>query len=208
MARIAIETAQLWQQARATQAHCAIIWLHSVGEVELYWQSVLAEVKLPAEAGHCRWIWPRAKPSPSSVCGGIPMHQWFDTPEFPVCRTVCSVPNRPRRGEATKAVEEAVQQVHLVLATLEAEGLPSDRVVVAGFGQGAALALQAALRYPKPLAGGALLSGWVAAKEVVESMATESGRNVDFLWLHGARDAVVEAELAMEEVRTHTHIYS
>jgi len=127
--------------------------------------------------------------------------QWFDIPEFPICRVVRGIPDRPRREEDPAEITAAVKRVHAALAALEAEGVPAERIVVAGFGQGAALAAHAVLRYERLLAGCALLSGWLPCREALAEVVTPAGCAAEILWCHGARDRVVEPQLAAEHAR-------
>jgi len=203
----AVRVAKFWAGARREQMQCAIIWLHGQGESEASWQTKLKGVTLPERAGSCRWIWPRAQLQPCSTRGGVLTPQWFDTPEFPICRVIRGVPDRPRIDEDPKELTRATTRIHAAIEALEAEGLPSDRIALAGFGQGAALVLHAVLRFQRPLAGGAMLSGWMPCKEALRKAAENSTppegweSPPEFLWCHGARDGVVEPGLAAESSR-------
>ncbi|CAE8648469.1 unnamed protein product, partial [Polarella glacialis] len=118
-ARTAQEIADLWTKAVGCEADCAIVWLHGQGESEVAWQSVFENVKLPAHAGRCRWIWPRAELAPCSVRGGAMTAQWFDSPEYPICRVVRAVPDRPSAAEDPADVDAAVRYVRAVTDALE-----------------------------------------------------------------------------------------
>lgn len=203
----AARVAGFWEAARSEEAKCAVIWMHGQGESEAAWQVKLAEFNMPKHSGPCRWIWPRADLQRCSTRGGVLTPQWFDTPEFPVCSVVRGVPDRPRRDEDPAHVALAVRRVHAAIEALEAEGLPSHRIALAGFGQGAALVVHAVLRFQRPLAGGAVLSGWVPCYEVLARAADEAappGGRVhvpELLWCHGAQDCVVEPQLAVSQAK-------
>lgn len=128
----AVRVARFWRNARELEAAWAIIWLHGQGESEQAWQTKLADVKLPERAGFGRWIWPRAELQACSTRGGVLTPQWFDTPEFPIRRVIRGVPDRPRRDEDPNELSKATTRVHAAIEALEAEGLPSDRIVLAG----------------------------------------------------------------------------
>lgn len=199
------ETAGYWVETRKLmnleEIRCAVVWLHGQGELEVSWQDTLASVQTPEAAGPCRWIWPRATLLPCSTRGGVMTAQWFDIPEFPICRVVRGIPDRPRREEDPEEVTAAVKRVHAAIAALEAEGVPAERIVVAGFGQGAGLAAHAVLRYERLLAGCALLSGWLPCREALAEAVTPAGSVAEIFWCHGARDRVVEPQLAAEHAR-------
>lgn len=198
--RIAAETAANWQRAQ-DHVESAVVWLHGQGETEVGWQDLLGDFQAPKAAGRCRWLWPRAMVSACTARGGAQTVQWFDTPEFPIRAVVRGVPDRKSKSADHVAVERAVRVVHAVLDALVAEGMPSERIVLGGFGQGAALAAHAVLRYKHPLAGGALLCAWVPCFQSLEEAVTPAGLSTPLLWLHGARDAVVHTDVAMAHVR-------
>merc|ERR1712129_21991 len=198
--------ASLWAGARQlTQAEsdgCAIVWLHGLGETEASWCEIIqASVHPPVEAGPCRWIWPRAEFGQCIARGGALTLQWFDVFELPVCQVVRSVPDRQRRNEDPSQVAEAMRKVHASIAALEADSVSSECIVVGGFGQGAALAAHAVLRYERPLAGAVMFSGWVPCLDALTEAATPSGRCAKLLWCHGARDRVIEPQLAGKQAR-------
>merc|ERR1711879_1113258 len=98
-------------------------------------------------------------------------------------------------------IQEAVMTVHAVLDALLAEGVPSDRIIVGGFGQGASLAAHSIIRYKAPLAGGVLLSAWIPCFKSLAAEATPAGCSAKMLWVHGARDSMVHPDMAMLLVR-------
>merc|ERR1719162_557848 len=63
ISKLAAETAALWHDVDCPVPESAIVWLHSVGETEVYWQILFEEADLlnPPELGECRWIMPRAE---------------------------------------------------------------------------------------------------------------------------------------------------
>merc|ERR1712137_875975 len=111
------------------------------------------------------------------------------------------VPDRPRKDDDSVQLAAAVKIIHAAVAALEAEGIPSSRIIVGGFGQGAALAAHTVIRYDRPLAGAAMLSGWIPCLEALNANATESGRTTEILWCHGARDGMVEPRSALDHSR-------
>lgn len=87
----------------------------------------------------------------------------------------------------------AVRSVHHCIDALERDGVPPERVVVAGFSQGAALALLGALTYTRPLAGCVVLSGWMLPS-AKRSLANSANRESQFLLVHGTEDTDVNCD--------------
>lgn len=203
ISELAVETAELWHAVDCPVPDCAVVWLHGLGETEVYYQELfdmenLLELK---ELGEVRWIMPRAQPGPCTARGGAHTFQWFDTPEYPVCMIVPGIPDHLRKDEDPIDIHKAVHLVHEAVLALEVEGVPADRIVVGGFGQGAALAVHAAVSYPKTLAGCAMLSGYVPCKAKLAEVATPAAAGLEILWLHGIHDAVVHTDVATVQAK-------
>jgi len=204
ISELATETAALWHAVDCPVPDCAIVWLHGLGDTEIYWQEVFedAEISAVPELGEVRWIMPRAEPSPCTARGGALTYQWFDTVEFPVCIIVPGVPDRRRKDEDPKDIHAAVHRVHEAVLALEVEGVPADKIVIAGFGQGGALAVHSALSYPKTLGGCAMLSGYVpCCTTALKEAITPRGAATELLWLHGIHDAVVHIDAATAQAK-------
>jgi lysophospholipase-2 len=81
----------------------------------------------------------------------------------------------------TKIVEEECTQ----------EGIPAERIVLGGFSQGGAIALQVYLRSERPLGGFAGLSTWLALRNEIFAMVPKNRRQGRIALWHGDRDDVV-----------------
>jgi len=202
MSKLAADTAALWHEVDCPVPDCAVVWLHGLGETEVYWQELFEECGVfeLREAGECRWIMPRAEMAPCTARFGALSFQWFDTPDYPVCLIVPGVPDYGRQDEDPDQIRAAVQRVHEAILALEVEGVPAERIVIAGFGQGAALAVHSATSYPKTLAGCAMLSGYVPCRAELKK-AARKGLSLDLLWLHGINDAVVHTDAATAQAK-------
>ena len=71
-----------------------------------------------------------------------------------------------------------------------------DRIVVAGFSQGGAVALQAAVRYPERLAGLVALSTYLLLDDRLEQEAGEANRGLPVFFGHGTQDPMVPCGLS------------
>ncbi len=90
---------------------------------------------------------------------------------------------------------QSLEQIFSLLDLLQQEYHP-ERVVVAGFSQGASMALAAALRQPHAIAGVAALSG-VCGPEILPE-DRESVRGLPVLMTHGRQDEVIPIAQARE----------
>jgi phospholipase/carboxylesterase len=75
-------------------------------------------------------------------------------------------------------------------------GIAAEKIVLAGFSQGGAIALQTGLRYPKKLAGVMALSTYLPLAETVAQEASQVNRATPIFMAHGTQDAVIPFEMA------------
>ncbi|WIO75493.1 dienelactone hydrolase family protein [Porticoccaceae bacterium LTM1] len=159
----------------------SVIWLHGLGANGHDFEPVVPELKLPAEMP-VRFIFPHAPEIPVTINGGYIMPAWYDILEMDVERKV---------DEAQLfASAEAISQ--LIDRELE-RGIPSSKIVIAGFSQGGAVAYQCALTYPQPLAGLLALSTYFATNNTIQ--AASANESLPIQIMHGTMDPVVPVSL-------------
>jgi len=155
--------------------------------------------KLWTQAGkHWRVILLRAPRLRLTCIGGQRLEAWGDLSSTE-CVHVGSAdydnPDLAGHYVATMA------QVHSCLRDLELnDGVLPDRVVLGGFSQGAACALEAALLYPKPLAGCVALSGWLLPG-AREALRAGPRHGMEFLVCHSIDDEKVGVDCARSAVQ-------
>jgi phospholipase/carboxylesterase len=113
------------------------------------------------------------------------MPAWYDILEMDVGRKV-----------DTEQLMRSAEAVHALIDREVARGIPSNRIILAGFSQGGAVILQAALSYTKPLAGALSLSSYFPTVNIIESSA--SNKALPILVCHGTRDPVVDESLGQK----------
>ena len=81
-----------------------------------------------------------------------------------------------------------------ILALIEREkarGISSSRIVLAGFSQGGAIALQTGLRIDQPLAAMVILSSYLPLASSVPAQSTPTGRSIPVFMGHGRQDTMI-----------------
>ena len=78
-----------------------------------------------------------------------------------------------------------------LIAHEKSRGIAASRIVVAGFSQGAALALMTGLRHSERLAGIVGLSGYLPLADKTAAECSAANRDVPIFLAHGLRDGVV-----------------
>lgn len=158
----------------------SLIVLHGLGADGSDFEPLAAQLDLSA-LGAVRWVFPSAPVRLVTVNGGYPMRAWYD---------LLGTEVRQRR-EDEAGLRASLQQVLALVARERARGVPARRILLAGFSQGCAMALLAALRCQERLAGVAGLSGYLPLAEL--TAAERHGANADLpvFLAHGRLDAVV-----------------
>jgi phospholipase/carboxylesterase len=101
---------------------------------------------------------------------------------------------------ATGAADEAGirDSAAILMRFVERErqaGIAAGRIVVAGFSQGGAIALHAALRAPERLAGVMALSAYLPMGSMLATEAAAANRDIPILMCHGQFDPVLPMQL-------------
>ena len=168
-------------------ATAAVIWLHGLGADGHDFVSIIPELGLPPDHG-IRFIFPHAPEMPVTINGGYVMPAWYDILEMSLDRKVDVAQLQASAREVGKLIEREI-----------ARGIPSERIVIAGFSQGGAVAYQAALSYPKPLAGLLALSTYFATTDTVALNAANAQLPIHIF--HGKQDTIVPDLLALKAYR-------
>ena len=167
----------------------AVIWLHGLGADGHDFEPLVPELVRPGERA-LRFVFPHAPIRPVTLNGGFAMRAWYD------------IVTLDRRGPEDEGGIRASQTTVEALIRRENErGIPSERIVVAGFSQGGAVAVFAGVRYPEKLAGMMGLSCYMlrASRLVPERHAANQATPL-FL-AHGTADPVVLPTLGEESRR-------
>jgi len=164
-------------------ATAAVIWLHGLGADGHDFVPLIPALKVkPSQAW--RFVFPHATVMPVSLNGGMPMRSWFD---------ILSLDRKGRQDVA--GIRHAQGRIDALIAEQIAAGIPSTRILLAGFSQGGAVVLHTALRYPKPLAGVLALSTYLPMESTLDVEGSAANRGIAILMQHGLYDPVLPLEL-------------
>ena len=158
---------------------CTVIWLHGLGADGHDFEPLVQQWGL-ADQLSARFILPHAPRRPVTLNGGMVMRAWYDIYDLD-----------PRCGEDRQGIEQARQQMLALLQRERARGIDSERVLLAGFSQGGAVALHTALRWPKPLAGVLALSSYLPLPDSLADEKRADPSRLSIRMDHGDHDPVV-----------------
>lgn len=156
-----------------------VIWLHGLGADGNDFVPVVPELGLPATHG-IRFLFPHAPIRPVTLNNGYPMRAWYD------------IVGLSRTGpQDTPGIRESARRIDALIADEIAAGIPSERIVLAGFSQGCAMALHTGLRFPARLGGIIGLSGYLPVESTLVGEAAVANLATPLLLVHGTMDPVV-----------------
>jgi phospholipase/carboxylesterase len=161
------------------RARASVIWLHGLGADGHDFVPIVPELALAADAG-VRFVFPHADVRPVTINNGVAMRAWYD---------ITSLSPEGRGGAAGLA--ESVERISKRIASEREAGITAERIVIAGFSQGGAVALHAALACGERLAGVLALSTYLPVPETLEPRLSPANRDVPILMCHGLYDPVV-----------------
>jgi len=166
----------------AENPDASIIWLHGLGADGHDFEPIVEQLDLPANSA-IRFIFPHAPSLPVTINNGMVMPAWYDILEMNIDREVDEV-------QLKKSVDNIVAFINREME----QGIASERIIIAGFSQGGAVAFETALSFPKPLAGLLALSTYFATKDSIE-YSTEN-QDLPIAIHHGLQDPIVPFSLA------------
>jgi phospholipase/carboxylesterase len=168
----------------ASPPTASVIWMHGLGADGMDFVPLVPELRLPEDVAP-RFIFPNAPVRPVTVNNGMAMRAWYDIYGLGV-----------RDREDAAGIRESATLVHGLIAREHAAGIKTQRIVLAGFSQGGAIALQAGLRYPQSLAGILALSTYLPLPATLAAEASAANRALPILMCHGRYDPIVPLQLA------------
>lgn len=161
------------------EARACVIWLHGLGADGHDFEPIVPELGLAPELG-VRFVFPHAPSIPVALNGGMVMPAWYDIEEIDL---------RRRHDEA--GIRRSTQQISALIDAERAAGVPDEKMVLAGFSQGGAIALFAGLRHPRKLAGILAMSAYLVIEETTATERSEANRTTSILQAHGDFDPMV-----------------
>ena len=165
------------------------MWLHGLGADGHDFEPVVPILGLP----RARFVFPHAPRVPVTINGGIVMPAWYDIVAIGA------------GGANETDVRRSAKQIRALLEREEQNGVPTDRIILAGFSQGAAMALHVGTRYPRALRGIMALSGYEVLPHMREREETPANRATPMLFCHGTADPLVPIAAGRLAYEAHAH---
>ncbi len=159
-----------------------VIWLHGLGADGHDFPPIVPELGVRGEHA-VRWIFPHAPAIPVTVNGGMVMPAWYD---------IRGIDFDLRQDE--EGIQASSRRVECLIAHENERGVPTNRICLAGFSQGGAIALFTALRHPEKLLGIVALSTYLVLEETIRSERHDANRDTPIFQAHGTHDPMVTVD--------------
>lgn len=178
---------QFIEKKSSNSPDSAVIWMHGLGADGNDFADLPQAFNLPAT----KFIFPHAPTRPITLNGGIEMPGWYD---------ILGLDMGSR--EDPQGVYLSAQQI-LTLIEQQCEGIRSERIILAGFSQGSAMALHIGLTTPKKFGGIIALSGYLPIRNQFHENRASINKDTPIFLAHGSQDLVVPFSFGQ---MTHQHL--
>ncbi|MCB9908070.1 MAG: carboxylesterase [Planctomycetes bacterium] len=167
------------------RATACVIWLHGLGANGHDFPPVVPMLGLPKDHS-IRFRFPHAPSIPVTINGGMVMPAWYDILSMESIREVDEAGVRQSAAQLQALVDQEIEA-----------GIPSERIILAGFSQGGAIALHQGLRAERPLGGLMLLSTYQACDGNLDEERSQANASVPIFQAHGTHDPMVRLSLGL-----------
>ena len=157
----------------------AVIWMHGLGADGNDFAPIVPEINLTG-CQPIRFVFPHAPQIPVTLNGGYVMPAWYDIMGTELVRQ-----------EDGAGIRRSAVAIEALVAAEVARGIPPERIVLAGFSQGCAMALHTGLRHTHKLAGIMALSGYLPLADSLAAERSAANQQTPIFMAHGLMDPVV-----------------
>ncbi len=161
-----------------------ILWMHGLGADGNDFVPIVKQLKLPPDI-HIRFIFPHAPTQAITINNGFVMRAWYD---------IYDLNHNGKEDEA--GIKSSQLAINSLIAEEVKHGIKIENIVLAGFSQGGAIALQTGLQQAENLAGILALSCYLPLAAEWVTGTNKFNSKIPILMLHGHNDSVIPITLA------------
>ena len=159
------------------EAGSSVIWLHGLGADGHDFEAIVPELKLPDDSS-IRFIFPHAPVRSVTINDGAEMRAWYDF-----------IPHSETEGR--EDINDSMAQVTAFIENERQRGIPSEKILLAGFSQGGVVALHTGIRYDKRLAGILAISTYLYDFASTRAEMHDANLAIPIMMAHGTRDPMI-----------------
>ena len=164
-----------------------VIWMHGLGADGNDFAPMVPELRL-GSAPAIRFVFPHAPMIAVTINNGYVMRAWYDV-------SYGDLEGKSRQADE-KGVRASQAEIEKLIAREVGRGIRANKIVIAGFSQGGAIALHTGLRHAAPLAGIMALSTYLPAPHTLPAEAAAANRDIALFYAHGSDDQVIPMAMA------------
>jgi len=163
----------------APDPDAVIIWLHGLGADGHDFEPIVPQLGLNSQS-RIRFIFPHAPAIPVTINDGYVMPAWYD-----IRQTDLGI-----KHDAA-GIAQSARSIQMLIEQEQMRGIPASRIILAGFSQGAAMALHIGLAQGEALGGVIALSGYLLLPGQLETHICREALATPIFLAHGTNDPVV-----------------
>ena len=164
----------------------AVLWMHGLGADGHDFEPIVPELELP-DSLPVRFVFPHAPMRPVTINAGTVMRAWYDV-----------AGQGGTRREDEEGVRASQRAIEALIEREKKRSLTAGEIVLAGFSQGGAMALQTGLRHPERMAGLLVLSSFLPLPDTLAAEASPANRDVPIFMAHGTHDPLIPVSRARD----------
>lgn len=165
------------------QPVASVIWLHGLGADGNDFVPIIPELVRPGERA-LRFVFPHAPVRPVTINGGYAMRAWYD---------IVGLDRHSQQDEA--GIRASALKIEALIARENQRGIATERIVLAGFSQGGAMAVFTGTRHAQRLGGIVALSCYLLGHASFEAQRSVANQRTPIFAAHGSQDPVVAPAL-------------
>ena len=158
-----------------------VVFLHGLGADGFDFKEIFTRPQF----NKIRFILPHAPYQPVTINQGYEMRAWYDL--YDLCL---------EKDEDELGMERSNLNIQKLIEEQISLGIPSEKIIIGGFSQGAAMSFYLGLKYHKKLGGIIALSGYLPLKERLSEAARAELTNMPIFMAHGLYDNVIDIQIA------------
>jgi phospholipase/carboxylesterase len=166
--------------------NAAIIWLHGLGADGHDFEPIVPEIVQRGERAW-RFVFPNAPVRPVTINGGMSMRAWYDIKGLD-----------RQAAEDVTGFRDTDAQIRQLIAREVERGIPTNRIVLAGFSQGGAVSLYTVPRFPEKLAGVMALSCYLPGAGSFNIERAPANDSTPIFMAHGKADATLPIVMGVQ----------
>lgn len=178
------------------EATASMIIIHGLGDSGDGWTFMADQFQKHKEFQHINFIFPSAPASPLHISDNQPVSHWFDIFEM----------GNPHAKQDEIGFWNSCGKINDLIHDEMKHGIPSNRIVVGGFSQGAVISLGMAVSCDEQLGGIVDMSGIFAMRQAIDKHLTGKNFNTPIFHGHGDVDPVFNIEYARDTASYFRHL--